>query len=122
MKNKILRLLGILLGNLIFAFGLTAFSIPNNFLVGGATGIARSVEYFAHLDVAFTVAVINAVMFLVGFFLLGKEFALTTIVSTLVFPVFLNRFLQIELLSHLTGDRLLSALAGGCLTGLAWGS
>lgn len=121
MRNKILRLLGILVGNLIFAFGLTAFSIPNNFLVGGATGIARSVEYFAHLDVAFTVAVINAVMFLVGYFLLGKEFALTTIVSTLVFPVFLNRFLQIELLSHLTGDRLLSALAGGCLTGLGLG-
>lgn len=121
MKNNMLRLTGILIGNLIFAFGLTAFSIPNNFLVGGTTGIARSVDYFFHLEMPVTVAMINVVMFFVGFFLLGKEFAFTTIVSTLVFPLCLNRFLQIEMLANLTDDRLLSALAGGCLTGLGLG-
>ena len=121
MKNKVLRLLGILLGNLVLAFGLAAFSVPNHFLAGGVTGIARSVEYFAHLDLSMTVAIVNVLMFVLGFFLLGKEFALTTLVSTVVFPIFLDRLLQMEALAHMTGDRLLAALACGCLVGVGLG-
>ena len=100
MSKKIGKILGIVVGNGIFALGLSAFSMPNHFLVGGATGIARSVQHFAHLDVSVTVAALNVVMFLLGFYILGKRFALTTIVSTLVFPVFLNQFLKIEAFSH----------------------
>ena len=110
-----------MVGNAIFAFGLSAFSMPNHFLVGGATGIARTIQHFAGLNVSVTVALIKVVMFLLGLFILGKRFALTTIVSTLVFPVFLNHFLQIEAFSHMTGDRLLAALFGGMLTGLGLG-
>ena len=84
MSKKIGKILGIVVGNGIFALGLSAFSMPNHFLVGGATGIARSVQHFAHLDVSVTVAALNVVMFLLGFYILGKRFALTTIVSTLV--------------------------------------
>ena len=121
MSKKIGKILGIVVGNGIFALGFSAFSMPNHFLVGGATGIARSVQHFAHLDVSVTVAALNVVMFLLGFYILGKRFALTTIVSTLVFPVFLNQFLKIEAFSHLTNDRLLAALFGGMLTGLGLG-
>ena len=39
------KILGIILGNVIFAFGLAAFSIPNNFLVGGGTGVSRVLEH-----------------------------------------------------------------------------
>lgn len=121
MYKKVGRILGIVLGNGIFAFGLSAFSMPNHFLVGGATGIARTVGQFAGIDVSVTVAVLNVVMFLLGLFLLGKRFALTTIISTLVFPVFLNNFMKIEAFAHLTDDRLLAALFGGMLTGLGLG-
>ncbi|MDO5406551.1 MAG: YitT family protein [Eubacteriales bacterium] len=121
MKNRILRVLGILLGNLVLAFGIAAFSVPNHFLVGGVTGIARSMEYFVHVDMTVTVAVVNVGMFLVGYWLLGKEFALTTVISTVVFPLFLNRLLELEAIAHMTGDRLLAALAAGCLMGLGLG-
>lgn len=121
MTKKIGQIIGIVAGNGILALGLSAFSMPNHFLVGGATGIARSVQHFTRVDIAVTVAAINVVMFLLGFIFLGKRFALTTIVSTLVFPVFLNQFLKIEVFGHLTGDRLLAALFGGMLTGLGLG-
>lgn len=121
MSKNIVRILGVAAGNAVFAFGLTAFSIPNHFLVGGTTGIARSMDYFFHADMSLTVGFINVFMFLLGFFLLGKQFAFTTIVSTLVFPVFLNQFLKIDALKHLTGDRLLAALFGGMLIGLGLG-
>lgn len=121
MGKKILTILGLAAGNAIFAFGLAAFSIPNHFLVGGTTGIARSAEYFLHMDMSVTVAVINVMMFFLGLIILGKRFALTTIVSTLVFPIFLNLFLSIEELAQLTGDRLLAALFGGMLIGAGLG-
>lgn len=121
MSRNLFRILGIIAGNAIFAFGLAAFSMPNGFLVGGATGIARSVQYFFHLDISVTVACINVVMFFLGLWILGKRFALTTIVSTLLFPVLLNRLLAIEALGDLTDDRLLAALFGGALVGLGLG-
>lgn len=121
LNKHILRILGVVAGNAILAFGLSAFSIPNGFLVGGTTGIARSMDYFFHVDMSLTVGFINIIMFFLGLFALGRQFALTTIVSTLVFPVFLNQFLKIGALSHLTSDRLLSALFGGMLIGLGLG-
>ncbi len=119
--GSIAKVLGIILGNLIFTFGLAAFSIPNDFLVGGATGIARSIEYFLNVDVSITVACINVVMFFLGLWILGKRFALTTIISTLLFPVLLNWMLSMEALGHITDDRLLAAIFGGSLTGLGLG-
>lgn len=117
----IAKVLGIALGNVIFAFGLAAFLVPNNFLVGGATGIARSVEYFFHVDVSVTVACINVIMFFLGLWLLGKRFAMTTIISTLLFPVLLDGMLGIEALGHITSDRLLAAIFGGALVGMGLG-
>lgn len=117
----IAKVLGIVLGNVIFAFGLAAFLVPNNFLVGGATGIARSVEYFFHVDVSVTVACINVIMFFLGLWLLGKRFAMTTIISTLLFPVLLDGMLGIEALGHITSDRLLAAIFGGALVGMGLG-
>ncbi len=121
MGRKIGRILGLAAGNAVFAFGLTAFSIPNGFLVGGTTGIARSAEHFFGLEMSVTVAVINVIMFLLGLWILGKRFALTTVVSTLIFPVLLDWFLGIPQLGHLTEDRLLAALFGGMITGLGLG-
>lgn len=117
----IAKVLGIVLGNVIFAFGLAAFLVPNNFLVGGATGIARSVEYFFHVDVSVTVACIDVIMFFLGLWLLGKRFAMTTIISTLLFPVLLDGMLGIEALGHITSDRLLAAIFGGALVGMGLG-
>ena len=77
MSRSLFRILGIIGGNAIFAFGLAAFSMPNGFLVGGATGIARSIQFFFHLDISVTVACINVIMFFLGLWVLGKRFALT---------------------------------------------
>ena len=121
MGQKALRILGIVLGNAIFALGLSAFSIPNHFLVGGATGLARSVEHFFGLNVSLTVGAINVVMFILGFWFLGKQFALTTIISSVIFPFLLSWMQAMEGLQNLTGDRLLAALFGGMLAGLGIG-
>ena len=90
--KRILKFFGIVLGNLIFAFGIAGFTIPNQFLVGGTTGIARTMEHYLGLEVSTTVALVNVITFCLGLYFLGKQFALTTIISTLIYPIFLNMF------------------------------
>ena len=107
MKN----FLFIILGNLIFALGIATFVIPNGLIMGGSTGLALSVQHFLGIDIAITVAVINIVTFLAGLFILGKKFAATTLISTFIFPFFLNYFKDIEKLKHITSDTLLSSLS-----------
>ena len=46
---------------------------------------------------------------------------MTTIISTLLFPVLLDGMLGIEALGHITSDRLLAAIFGGALVGMGLG-
>lgn len=117
MKN----FLFIILGNLIFALGIATFVIPNGLIMGGSTGLALSVQHFLGIDIATTVAVINIVTFLAGLFILGKKFAATTLISTFIFPFFLNYFKDIEKLKHITSDTLLSAIFAALLVGTGVG-
>lgn len=115
--KRIATLIGILLGNIIFAFGISAFTIPNEFLVGGTTGIARTVQHYLHLPVSTTVGIVNVATFCLGLYFLGKAFAITTLLSTFFYPICLNVFSNMEVLHHLTEDKLLAAIIGGIVIG-----
>ena len=117
MKN----FLFIILGNLIFALGIATFVIPNGLIMGGSTGLALSVQHFLGIDITITVAIINIVTFLAGLFILGKKFAATTLISTFIFPFFLNYFKDIEKLKHITSDTLLSVIFAALLVGTGVG-
>ena len=83
---QILELCGILLGNAILAFGIAAFVLPHGMITGGATGLGLVTSRVFGVDLSVAVAVYNIILFAVGAFVLGKKFALTTIVSTIVYP------------------------------------
>lgn len=117
MKN----FLFIILGNLIFALGIAVFVIPNGLILGGITGLALSVQHFLGIDITITVAIINIVTFLAGLFILGKKFAATTLISTFIFPIFLNYFKDIERFKNITSDLLLASIFTALLVGTGVG-
>lgn len=117
MKN----FLFIILGNLIFALGIATFVIPNGLILGGSTGLALSVQHFLGIDITITVAIINIVTFLAGLFILGKKFAATTLISTFIFPIFLNYFKDIERFKNITSDLLLASIFTALLVGTGVG-
>ena len=117
MKN----FLFIILGNLIFALGIAVFVIPNSLILGGSTGLALSVQHFLGIDITITVAIINIVTFLAGLFILGKKFAATTLISTFIFPIFLNYFKDIERFKNITSDLLLASIFTALLVGTGVG-
>lgn len=80
----------IVLGNLLYALAVTLFIVPNQLLTGGTTGLALFFYRTAGIPVSVFVCVFNVAMFLLGAWILGKQFAVTTILSTLIYPLLLS--------------------------------
>lgn len=111
----------VLLGNAILAFAIAVFILPNGMICGGVTGLSIILEHYFHIDLSISVLCLNIILFLAGAFVLGKKFAMTTIISTFVFPTLLALFQQIPNLEALNQDVFLSAVCAGILTGAGIG-
>lgn len=118
--NKLIRnSLIVIIGNAIYAAGVVFFILPSGLITGGTTGIALTLQHVFGIQVALSTAVFNIAMFLLGFRVLGKEFALTTLVSTICYPGLLAVFQKLAGDFVLTNDILLCSLFGGLCIGLS---
>lgn len=123
-------------GNCITAAASAFFLIPNNFVMGGTTGIgifvrnmlANAGKNDSEWVVSVTVYIANIGLFLLGAFLLGKRFALATLAGTVLYPSFLSAFtalnnLYVEANGHPLAydDLLLAAICGALLFGVGIG-
>ncbi len=109
----------VLLGTLIMAIAVKFFILPFNVLSGGVAGIAVALEPVFHLNPDFVINVLVLGMFLLGTICLGKEFAIKTALSSLVYPVYLavlNPFVPTFEL-----DPFLASVYGGALAGIGIG-
>lgn len=101
MKEKILKIGGILLGNALVAFGISTLVLENDLISGGVTGIGIAVHYFTGINISLMVAILNIALFLMGWIFLGKRFAFSTLISTFAFPVLLEFFNTQAIFHHL---------------------
>lgn len=125
MKKKvgkwIFTIVGVLFGNALLAFGVAAFIVPQGMITGGATGLGIAINRFFGMDISLAVAICNVVLFIAGVLCLGKKFALTTIVSTVVYPMFLSMFTASEWIGNLTDNMILATAYAGMLIGASVG-
>lgn len=119
--EKIKSYLKIVLGNALLALGLSAFVVPHDFISTGVTGISLFFNHFFYTNLELGVTIINIIALIAGLFFLGKRFALTTIASTFLFPIFLKLFNSIPFIVNATEDHLLAALLAGLLSGAGIG-
>ena len=84
------NLLWILAGNTLYALGVALFILPAGLITGGTTGLALFFRFQFHIPISGFVLIINVAMFLTGLAVLGKRFALTTLVSTFYYPIILG--------------------------------
>ena len=121
LKKNIWTLLAIVLGNLFYSFIVAMFILPGQIISCGTTGLALAAGYLWNIPVSGFVLVINVVMLALGWLVLGKKFAMTTIMSSFLYPIFLN-FAQRTLGDYIiTESNLLCALFGGMGLGIALG-
>ena len=111
----------VLLGNTIYALGITMFILPGKMITGGTTGLALTFNHYFQVPISVFLFGFNFIMFILGAAVLGKHFALTTLVSTFYYPVILGVFQKIPALGQVTDDRMLSTICGGIMIGFSIG-
>ena len=104
MKKSIYETIVIVIGNFILALGICAFITPAGLITGGASGIGIAIKSLTGINISYTVYIINIVMFIVGYFNLGKKFAIGTLLSTFLYPTFLVILEKIPQLASITND------------------
>ncbi len=114
-----LEILTIMLGNFIYAVGIVFFIMPSGLITGGTTGIAIAVNHYTKLPISSIVLAFNVIMFVIGLFVLGKKFALTTLISTLFFPFSLEVLQKLFANIVITDDIFLCTIFGGVCIGSA---
>ena len=126
----------VLCGAIVAALGLDLFLIPNNIAPGGISGVATVVSKVTNgiLPVGILTLILNIPLFAAGYKVLGRQFAVKSIVGTVLFSI------RIDAVSHVTpylaplldgqlfgaaegapADFLLYAVCGGFLLGIGLG-
>ena len=122
MKQQLKRLPQILIGNILLAFAICAFDVPNGFMMGGSNGIALFLRNFIPLPLSVLNAILNVALFLVGLFCMGKAFAATSLLSTIIYPIIMAVFEQLPIGTLFAGeDPLLCAIFAALCAGLGIG-
>lgn len=120
-QRKWLSLAMVLAGNSIYALTVKLFLLPANLISCGTTGLGLTVEHLTGLPMTWFILAFNICMLGVGWAVMGRGFALSTLFSSLFYPV------ALELLNQLLGDvqitdnLLLNTLFAGMGLGLGLG-
>ena len=111
----------VLAGNILYALTVKLFLMPAGLVTGGTTGIALAVNHGLGIPVSLFVLIFNVIMLIAGYILLGKTFAITTIISTFTYPAALELFERLMGQITITQDILLCTLFSGLGIGLSLG-
>lgn len=119
--RRCITLLMVVFGNILYALTVRLFLLPAGLVTGGTTGIALAVNHYIGIPVSGFVLVFNVIMLLVGLAVLGKAFAVTTVISTFVYPAALEVLNQMLGNVVLTEDIWLCTLFSGLGIGVSLG-
>ena len=121
----------VILGTVILSFSIAVFIFPFDLVVGGISGLSLILSKIIPLEflsVNVIVTILTWFVFFMGLFILGKSFAMKTLVSTIVYPPALALFSTLTSPDVFGGlfclsvdseaSLIVSAIFGGVLIGL----
>ncbi len=120
-SNRFVSLALVVLGNALYALCVKLFLLPAELISCGTTGIALAVNHFLGIPMTAFILCFNVAMLAVGWMLLGRKFALTTVFSSLFYPIALEGLNRVLGDVSVTEDLLLNTIFAGLGLGLALG-
>ena len=111
----------VLVGNALYAFTVAAFVLPHDIIVGGTTGIGIVLNKALSIDTAALIFILNTILLIFGGIILGKKFFISTVASSLLYPILLAVMMRIPDVQSFTENPLLATLFGGCIGGVSLG-
>jgi len=115
--KKILDYVLITVGVFILSLGLALFLIPHKIAAGGISGIGIILYYLFGINVGYTIFVLNVILFVLAFRILGKSFGFKTIYATIAYSVIVGILSKILPSEGVTNDMILNVLFGCFLSG-----
>jgi uncharacterized membrane-anchored protein YitT (DUF2179 family) len=116
-KNSVKETVFLTIGIFSAGFGLKGFLLPNGFIDGGVTGISLLTQILTNYPLSILIILINAPFILLGYFQIGKGFAIKSIIAI----VGLSLVLAWVDFPIITSDKLLIAVFGGFFLGAGIG-
>ena len=116
----------IVTGLLAYVLGWAIFLIPNNLVGGGVSGLSAIIYYATGIQMGYSYLVINVILLLAGFKILGTGFGGKTIFAIVFASVMLNilpplipEYISQEL--AVSNGKMLCTIIGGVLSGVGIG-
>lgn len=116
---QIRNLMLIILGNLLIAIASGVFILPNHIVSGGVNGIALVLQPIFHLPTQTMINILIGITFVAGFMFLGKAFACKTIISSLIYPMFLDVILRF--VPAFSYNMIIATIVSGIMVGVGIG-
>ncbi len=116
------KYISVICGIFLIAVSYNLFFSANNLDTGGVGGLAIVVNRLFFVPESLFILIVNILLLILSFWILGKDLTKNTLMGALLSPVF------IELTSHITShiiikdlDMLVIAVLGGVISGVGYG-
>jgi uncharacterized membrane-anchored protein YitT (DUF2179 family) len=111
----------LILGNIIVSMAVKYFYLPNDLMVGGATGVALILYRVLSVDTALTIFIMNLVLMITGAIVVGRQFLVYTALSSMLYPLFLKLLDLLPWAPPQIEDAMVRIACAGILLGLGIG-
>ena len=123
----VMQYLFIVLGIMLYCFSWTVFLVPKHIIGGGVVGLATIVYYLTGFPMGITNFVVNGILLIIGYRILGGKFGLNTIIGMTTASLSLILFQQVLDVNNMEYFRFENmelftrAVLGGALSGIGIG-
>lgn len=111
-----------ILGSTLLAFGVYAFIMPFDLIVGGVTGISLIIHRLTAIRVSLVSLILNLLVLIPAWILGGKKLAMGSVLSSLVYPAAMAVFENFPVLTEMADTRLLAVICGAAACGAGVGA
>lgn len=110
--NKIIKEYALVtVGTFLVSAAIFFFMIPSQIAVGSISGLSVMLSHVVPIPVSAWMLLFNAILLVIGFLLLGREFGAKTVYSSILAPIFQYLFeLGFPNMQSLTGDVVVDTL------------
>ena len=112
----------ITLGLFCYAFGFTAFILPEKIVIGSVTGLSSLIHFAVGWNVAVTYYAINIVLLAIAFRSVGKQFVLRTIIGATISTIFIGVLQPMFPTPIVEQQTFMNVILGAVLCGLGLGT
>lgn len=112
----------ITLGLFCYAFGFTAFILPEKIVIGSVTGLSSLIHFWTGANVAVTYYVINIILLAIAFRSVGKQFVLRTIIGATISTIFIGLLQPLFPTPIIEQQTFMNVILGAALCGIGLGT